>query len=377
MSVLWTSPLALFGIALIALPIAIHLLVKHQVRTLPYPSLRFLRQTQLAALRRRTIEDVLLLVCRCAIVTAAAIALAGPVLQTTSRRAEQAARVSRAVVQAGDLPPDLALRLADGAFASTTIRRAVVADAVGDALRWLDSQPRSAREIVFAGELRRGGITAAEIALIPESIGIRFEQSATDQPAQTTMPMLQRRDGSIVRVERVVTLAPESTRVSDGASSAVDAELVSIVASAADTALAEASLRAALDAGVPWRDFTRRVVVAWEGADPTTLQERARGAEVVRMPVPQPASRSADDVRTALMRVGGVELREPVALAPEQLQAWSRQAGEPSSSAPVVDEGDRRWLWALALVLLALEWRLRRSRIATIGTAQSGEVRVA
>ena len=76
--VIWTTPAALIGLALIALPIAVHLLVRQHVRTLPFPSLRFLRETQLAAFRRRSIQDAALLACRVAIVGLAAAALAGP-----------------------------------------------------------------------------------------------------------------------------------------------------------------------------------------------------------------------------------------------------------------------------------------------------------
>ncbi len=82
MSITWLAPAALLGVALIALPIAIHLLVRQHARTLAYPSLRFLRETQLAAFRRRTLQDGLLLACRAAIVALAAVALAGPLLQT-------------------------------------------------------------------------------------------------------------------------------------------------------------------------------------------------------------------------------------------------------------------------------------------------------
>ena len=82
MSITWITPVALAGFALIALPIAIHLLVRQQTRQLAYPSLRFLRETALAAFRRRAIQDAALLACRVAIVAAAVMALAGPVLHT-------------------------------------------------------------------------------------------------------------------------------------------------------------------------------------------------------------------------------------------------------------------------------------------------------
>jgi len=376
-SVLWTTPLALVGVALIALPIAIHLLVRHQVRTLPYPSLRFLRETQLAAFRRHRIDDLALLICRCAIVAAAAMALAGPVLQTQFRSAQQGSRLSRAVVTVGAVPPAVSARLTEGVFASTTITRIALADGVRDALRWLDAQPRSAREVLIAGDLRRGQLVASDFAEVPSDIGIRFEQTASDLAGQRAVGILAMRNESLVRIDHAVEMTPDTTRVADGAASPVASDLVTIIASARDRALAEASVRAALDAGVPWRDFGRRALIAWDGADEAIVTARANSATVVRMPVPEPASTAADAVRAALARAGGIEWIEPIAITRAQLDAWSRPAGGPSSSAPVVDDGDRRWVWALALLLLALESWLRRPSVRAAANSPSEEVRVA
>ena len=50
MSITWLTPAVLSGLLLVVLPIAIHLLTRQQARTRPFPSLRFLVPTQLAAL---------------------------------------------------------------------------------------------------------------------------------------------------------------------------------------------------------------------------------------------------------------------------------------------------------------------------------------
>ena len=57
-------------------------------------------------------------------------------------------------------------------------------------------------------------------------------------------------------------------------------------------------------------------------------------------------------------RRSGFESRRPM---PEELAAWSRPPGAPSADAPFDDQGDRRWFWAAALALLAVEqvWRRR------------------
>jgi hypothetical protein len=61
---------------------------------------------------------------------------------------------------------------------------------------------------------------------------------------------------------------------------------------------------------------------------------------------------------------------EPVLILRERLNEWSRQPGPPASDAPLVDEGDRRWFWALALTLIGVEqWlrnRLRRPITETV-----------
>ena len=70
--------------------------------------------------------------------------------------------------------------------------------------------------------------------------------------------------------------------------------------------------------------------------------------------------------------------KEPVAISAEQLARWTRNPGAPSPDAPLSDEGDRRWLWAAALALLALEWSLRRSAaVAKAATDAAVEARVA
>jgi hypothetical protein len=375
MSILWTTPLALIGLALVALPIAVHLLAREHLRQLPYPSLRFLRQTQLASFRRRTIEDAILLACRVAIVAAAAAALAGPMVQTAARTAGDANRVSRAVVTIEPVAAGAIASLEAGAFRFARWQRARIADALTDAVRWLDAQPRSAREIVIAGALRRGSIAAADVAAVPPGIGIRFEQTATDGPADLSLSILTRRNGELARVERAARLTTEATRVTDGATSPVPAGLVTIAARPADTALADAALRVALDAGVPWRDFDKRVALVWSGGSESAI---GAGTEVVRMPVPVPSSSAADAVLTALTKVGRPDWVEPLTIEKPQLDAWSRPPGAPSADAPMADEGDRRWLWGLALVLLGIEWWLRRSRESRAALSEpTEETRVA
>ena len=355
MSVAWLNATALWGLALLAIPIAIHLLVREQTRTVAYPSLRFVRDTALAAFRRRAIQDAALLVCRAAIVAAAVLAIAGPILQTASRAAGYAGRVSRAIVQldassAGD-------QLRGDAFQSRTFIRATVADALSDAVRWLDAQPPSAREIVFGGTFRRGQIAKSDLAAVPADIGVRFAAAETETiPEQFTQQVLLRRDGRLVFARRQVRLAPDETSVEAGETVPAPADAIRVVASPQDQSLADAALETVLDAGVRWPRSERRLIVEWEGAAPSA------NADVLRIPVPDPPATAATAIADAISAATPRDAVEPVAIPRGDLEAWSRPPGPVSPDARPGDEGDRRWLWAVALVLLAAEHGLRRDR---------------
>ena len=260
MSITWINPVALAAFALIALPIAIHLLVRQQTRSLPYPSLRFLRETALAAFRRRAIQDAALLACRVAVVAAAVTAVAGPVLHTASRTAGYANRLSRATVavDSNGAPDRRSPKTSSG---QPHFDRTAIADSIGDALRWLDAQPPSAREIVFAGSFRRGSIDASDLALVPPEIGIRFVGDTPSNAAnQFTTSLLTRRNGTLVRVDQLVRLNTDATRMDEGASVAVPEDRLRVIAAPSDQALAEAALRAAVDEGVPWTTADRRLL---------------------------------------------------------------------------------------------------------------------
>jgi hypothetical protein len=336
---------------------------------LPYPSLRFLRETQLAAFRRRTLQDAALLACRAAIIAAAAAALAGPVVETPPRRASYASRTSRAIVTI-DADQATSARASEGAFAASTFARPLLTDAIADAARWLDRQPPSSREIVIAGDLRFGAIDQSDVDAIPGDVGIRFLASPMPvvSGADLTMPVLIRRDGVLVREDWALFADVSSTRATPAAATPVPPDLVTVVAPPADTALADASLRAALDAGVAWADFDRHVVVVWEGAEDSQDLKTSRPQDlvVVRMAAPSPPAAAADAMRKVLSTASPPGLTDPIPMSAEQLASWTRAPGAPAANAPVFDEGDRRWLWGLAILLLVVEWWIRRSATSAL-----------
>src|SRR5580765_4132918 len=96
----WLNPSALFALVAAAAPILIHLLIQRRAERFPFPTLRFLQPTRLAAIRRHVLEDLPLLAVRVALLTAAVAALAGPLFVTNARRQAWDRRMVRATVKA-------------------------------------------------------------------------------------------------------------------------------------------------------------------------------------------------------------------------------------------------------------------------------------
>ena len=215
------------------------------------------------------------------------MALAGPVLQTAARTAGYAGRTSRAVVALDGAGDSLAATIGDGAFASATFQRPEVADALSDAIRWLAQQPPSSREIVIAGTLRRGSIAESDLALIPQGVGVRFQNAAGSASDDLTWPVLARRDGVLVRIDRAVHVEVDATRVADGQAVAVPDDLVSIVAREADTDTGGGgTARRARCRRVRGQISSAATQIVWEGADAAAINRAGPGAQIIRMPVP-------------------------------------------------------------------------------------------
>ena len=380
MSVVWLAPMALLGLALVAIPIAIHLLVRQQSRRMEFPSLRFLLPSQLAAFRRRNIQDAWLLACRAAIIAAAALALASPVIQTASRSEAYRARTARAVIVEPGTEGAAPTEAVGEPFASKSFARDRLSDAIADATRWLESQPPASREFVFVGAFRRGSVAGGDLRGIPPTAGIRFVSAGgTMAGRDTQLSILRSESRGLVYEQRQVHFEDNSTRVTAGTATPAASDRVRILAAVADQLLADAALRAALVGGLRWQDPAQRVLVAWDGADEAAVQRAVTGATLVRMPRPDPPATSASAVAAAVEQVTAAptEVLEPVGISPEQLQAWSRSPNGVPANAPVSDEGDRRWLWALALGLLGLEHVLRRSKSVEVAAEPVAEARVA
>ena len=58
---IWLNPAAWIAVAIVAAPVLIHLLVHRRAERFPFPTLRFIQPTRLAAIRRHVLEDIVLL----------------------------------------------------------------------------------------------------------------------------------------------------------------------------------------------------------------------------------------------------------------------------------------------------------------------------
>ena len=318
-------------------------------------------------------------------VAAAVAALAVPVIDTAARRAEHAKRQARAVVIGEGFDPQSVAGEAAGAFAYATFSRARLADGLSDAVRWLGAQPPASREIVIAATFRRGQLHQSDIDRVPADIGIRLkEQVREQQPLDAVFPVIVLRDGRPARVMRRVRVDEASTTVGEDAGVAMPTLPIQIVADPADQALADAALRAALTAGVRWPDHTsmRQLVLVWPSTPEAAVQQLPAGATVVRLSPPTQSSEAASLVARAIAEAVAAPTGalEPYAIAAQELGRWTRPPGPPPAASTPVDEGDRRWLWAVALALIGVEHLLRRTprpEVAGAAPDSTQEARVA
>jgi hypothetical protein len=180
------NPLAWIALATLLVPIAIHLLVRAPARPIVLASLRFVPASPMRALRRRLLDDGVLLALRLAVLALAVAALADPLATPACRRATWNGRLARAVV--ADPRADAAIidrvRQQPAAFATHVVRSADAASGLAAALVWLDAAPPARREVVFVGPFTLGTVDDHALRAAPVSVGLRFVRTpAPDVPA--------------------------------------------------------------------------------------------------------------------------------------------------------------------------------------------------
>jgi len=404
MSLLWFAPIAFAGLALLVVPVVIHLLTRREQQPVPFPSLRFLRTARLPALTRRLVDDWPLLLMRLGIVAAAVLALAGPLLVTDTRRGAWSERIVRAVVATPGIEApaeELASAFGVATFTADVER---LANTLSAAVAWLETQPPAQREIVVVGDLRASMLNAADFMLVPSHIGVRFLLKASNNRVrEVTLPMLVRTADGAANAELQLRLDDDRTYLRGSRPVAGESgEPLQVRALPAEQPVADAALRAVLREGVVLdARRERRVTVAWRGADVSDLmsireavpawvnaivEELAYPARFVHGTLLVQVDTAADDDSAAVVLESIARAAfnnahaalEPRVVADADLQAWTRPPGDVPRSARPEDEGDHRAVWAVALALMCLEQIYRRQHTRPSASAPAPEeIRVA
>ena len=339
----WLNPFALFALASVALPILIHLMIQRRAERFPFPTLRFLQPTRLAAIRRHLIEDLPLLAVRMAVLAAAVAAVAGPLLVTPARRQAWDRRMVRAVVTddvaryvegrdreggpAASAPEALgrASSKLDGSVAERrrerpalqrTFSGVAISDGIRRAIVWLGTAPPARREIVIASPFPIGSITPADVAAIPADIGVRFERTGT-LPRTRIVPggRVLTPDGARARE---LTFDGDRTSVRDALTAEPLAWSIDVVSAKADQAAIDAAIAAVLSqrvwAGPP--DHRARLVLV-----DSAVAQPLRAANIAQPWMAAAVAQIArdSDLRAAAARVAAGLSDAAFAVAPWQI----------------------------------------------------------
>jgi hypothetical protein len=372
MQLLLLSPAGLAALVALAVPVLVHLLLRRRARRMPFPSLRFIPQSNAVAVRLRAITDWPLLAVRCAIVAAGALAVARPLLITPGRREAWDARTARAVVV--DVSPSAgsAAGVVDAergsANYSTVIAVTSLDAGVVEAVRWLKSALPARRELVVISDFQLGVLDPATLDRVPESVGVRLRQ---------------------IEPSGVPPLVPDIR--------------VTVHAPDRDRALAEAALRAAGQGGTPTQreaggSAARSVAIYTRGAATLAsvgplrapwmatvaasiagVRVGATGETSMAIILDAPASsfdvpRTVRAVHRALLAPEAWRELEPDRLPERSLTEWSRPAPPiAGTNAERSQEDDSRWLWLAALTLIGVETWMRRRLDGAVAQSASEE----
>lgn len=389
----WLDPAALVFLTAAVAPVIIHWLLRQRAVRRPFPTVRFLAASDRSAVRMYRPSDVLLLFLRVAIVACAALAIARPLLVTDARRGSWGARLTRAVIvdtsaSVNSTRATEAVEAASGGVAAWRQFDAVdPGQSLERAVAWLEHAEPGRREIVIVSDFQRGAITEAELARVPEAIGVRplwVESVATPRVSFDAGAVLV--GGKVF--ERLVVADAESTTV-----------LLQPSAEAMGFEIADASAerlqRVVADAGAVAPSSAQPVVLRFDATSPAAgrlpeswmrdvaLRFSASLQATVRMhataqdrtlvlsaEVPANSLAAARVTQAALnarQDSAAWADREPGVVAGSTLARWTREPAAPGTDAwQSTTESDGRWLWVIALLLMALEsvvrWERRSAR---------------
>jgi hypothetical protein len=399
----WLHPAALIGLLAAALPVVVHLLRRERARRVIVPSLRFVRASERSAVRLRTPSDPWLLMLRIAIVASAALAAARPLLLTDATRASWDERVARAVVVDTSASAQGAIDAAQissavaSASPSVTIEAQDLGRGIARAMSWLATAPPARREIVILSDFQRGALSAADLDLVPDAVGVRLVPVRAAEASSMPRLGILGRDGAMAA--SVTPLEDATAMTYEPASAIAGLEIASAPEHAASV---ERLMRVVGAAGAIAPSAEQPIVIRFAGTDAGGDDGDApawvigAGARLLRAPEVQGvdlrvSSRSdrlvvdvnapPDSLEAALAVKAALDARldpaafaeaEPQRLPEATLTAWSRAPGPAAVSARRhTDESDGRWLWALVLVLLGVEAFVRRTTRPAVQVEES------
>lgn len=437
MTLHWINPLALVGLAAAALPIVIHLLRRQRAARVPFPTLRFLTDSRAAAVRLRSLSDPMLLILRVAAIVAAVLAAAQPQLLTAWQRARADARTSRAIVvnrastsEVGPQRDEAAALERRGSDAVIDIPGSRIGASLCGAAAALLEGPVARHEIVAISDFRHGEVTEADLACVPPDVGLRFVQIAGGRSPKNTATFAGLGPEGR-QIQQQVEFDGPRTRVTATLGAVGEAGIPSLMTAPGDADSAARMLRAVARAGAPAMSPEHPIAFVFPGhsspavtalrapwmlatlvaaRESETMQRAAaahRGTGQSSLPrewtpvvrasngIPVVSAAAAGDRFIVGVAAGPADLLSVVAvravltasaltpdwngLEPEripasQLKAWTRPAASipPERFRPTAP-GDARWLWAVALALLCVEWIARRDPVS----AERSEVRAA
>jgi hypothetical protein len=423
MSLEWIHPAALAGLAAAAGPIVVHLLRRQRATRVPFPTVRFLTPSRAAATRFRRPSDPLLLALRVAIVAAAAIAVAQPVVITGWRRAASERTVHRAIViDSSESMTPAASRVAEAVAAerqqspdAIEIRTPGLADGMKQASASLQAIAGGRAEIVVISDFQKGSLDPSGLAAIPEGLGlrlIRIDRDAaresfagwrgfaagassveqritldgprtrvalvTAQSARSPVILGRPEDGhAVASMQRVVSAAGAPALPADrgltlifpGAPMpAVDAVRAPWMIEALLRTQTDERLRAAASAHVsdvdPHLSAVWRPIVRTVSGHPLVAVAAAQQNLAVYVSASPATLVAAAALRSLLYAVAPPQPwseREVESISASQVSAWTRQPGPRPAQRTGKAPGDARWIWGLALLMLAVETIVRRA----------------
>jgi hypothetical protein len=323
---------------------------------------------------------------------------------------------------AGERAIDVAMRrahqLADSASPGIVLTTATPSGAIAGATEWLNRQPGQ-RELVIASDFQAGTVAPIDLKGVATEIGVRLDAirpNVTDGPA-----VIHSRRGTEAITARVAhTGSRTDVDWSSAVGQAVPSEMVTTLtgpASARGVAaeqqwIAEYGLALPTDTArhiaIVYPDYseraallarTRPIRATWmsnaiasihrflptnfrnpvNAADSGTLLVVARGFG--EKPLILAGAADIDGRETLVLYsfadTGGHDLirpsidalsnasvvaeSDPAMISDSELTTWQRNPAPRESPGPNADSSDGRWLWLLALLLLAIETLLRRA----------------